>query len=219
MQEHTNLSAEINEILKEGRQLSISGITRELKSRNLNEHRLIVTGYLRAMHDLDHLNEFDLSPSKIYTLKTSDVLSKSKKKEEKETADGKKIYELIGEKTSKMNAPVRLETTVYILTTLFERPCFESELNAVGIESSQIARYFNAENSTRFVFKPKSDSKKYYDEIPSIPKNSQAYEIYTEKLDGDFFMRTVNILTTLLREEIEVSELVSKTANKSLLDF
>jgi hypothetical protein len=219
MQEHTNLSTEIYEVLKDGRQLSISGITRELKSRNLNEHRLIVTGYLRAMHDLDRLNEFDLSPSKIYTLKNNEPLSKSNKKEEKETANGKRIYDLIGEKTSKMNVAVRLETTAYILTTLFDRPCFESELNAVGIDSLQIARYFTTENLVRFVFKSKSDSKKYYEEIPSIPKNSQAYDIYTEKLDGDFFIRTVNILTAVLREEIDVSELVSKTANKSLLDF
>jgi len=219
MQEHTNLSTEIYEVLKDGRQLSISGITRELKSRNLNEHRLIVTGYLRAMHDLDRLNEFDLSPSKIYTLKNNEPLSKLNKKEEKETANGKRIYELISEKMSKMNAAARLETSVYILTTLFDRPCFESELNAVGIDSLQIARYFNTENLTRFVFKSKSDSKKYYEEIPSIPKNSQAYDIYTEKLDGDFFIRTVNILTAVLREEIDVSELVSKTSNKSLLDF
>ena len=224
MQEHTNLSTEIYEVLKDGRQLSISGITRELKSRNLNEHRLIVTGYLRAMHDLDRLNEFDLSPSKIYTLKNNEPLSKpnkkeENKKEEKETANGKKIYDLISEKTSKMNAAIRLETSVYVLATLFDRPCFESELNAVGIDSLQIARYFNMENLTRFVFKSKSDSKKYYEEIPSIPKNSQAYDIYTEKLDGDFFIRTVNILTAILREEIDVSELVSKTANKSLLDF
>ena len=219
MQEHTNLSTEIYEVLKDGRQLSISGITRELKSRNLNEHRLIVTGYLRAMHDLDRLNEFDLSPSKIYTLKNNEPLSKLNKKKEKETANGKRIYELISEKMSKMNAATRLETSVYILTTLFDRPCFESELNAVGIDSLQIARYFNTENLTRFVFKSKSDSKKYYEEIPSIPKNSQAYDIYTEKLDGDFFIRTVNILTAVLREEIDVSELVSKTSNKSLLDF
>ena len=219
MQEHTNLSTDIYEVLKDGRQLSISGITRELKSRNLNEHRLIVTGYLRAMHDLDRLNEFDLSPSKIYTLKNNEPLSKLNKKEEKETANGKRIYELISEKMSKMNAAARLETSVYILTTLFDRPCFESELNAVGIDSLQIARYFNTENLTRFVFKSKSDSKKYYEEIPSIPKNSQAYDIYTEKLDGDFFIRTVNILTAVLREEIDVSELVSKTSNKSLLDF
>ncbi|MCL2863609.1 MAG: hypothetical protein FWE54_05975 [Methanimicrococcus sp.] len=71
MQEHNDLSTEIYDLLKGGRQLSISGITRELKARNLNEHRLIVTGYLRALHDLDCLNEFDLSPSKIYTLKNT----------------------------------------------------------------------------------------------------------------------------------------------------
>ena len=223
MQEHTDLSTEIYNLLKEGRQLSISGITRELKARNLNEHRLIVTGYLRALHDMDYLNEFDLSPSKIYTLKNPAAFSKSNKaeerKSEKKSDSGSEIYKLIGDKISKMTPAVRLETAVYIFTSIFDRPCFESELNAAGIESAQIARYFSTENQTHPVSKSKADLKKYYDEIPNIPKNAQAYEINIEKPDSDCLMRAINILAVLLREKTDISELVSKTANKSLLDF
>lgn len=218
MQEHSDLSVEIYDLLKDGRQLSISGITRELKSRNFNEHRLIVTGYLRALKDMDYLNEFDLSPSKIYTLKTDEknagVFVKTPK--EVKTAD---IYSLAGDKLSKMtSSATKIETAVYILTTLFDRPCFESELNAAGIDSNQIARYFNSAAESRLVVKSK-EFKKYYDELPQIPKNSPAYEIHADKLDSDFLMRAVNILSALLKDEIDVSALVSKTANKSLLDF
>jgi len=224
MQEHSNLSTEIYELLKDGRQLSISGITRELKSRNLNEHRLIVTGYLRAMHDMDYLNEFDLSPSKIYTLKDTGLFSRARKTEDKSgnesnTDSENEIYKQIGEKVSKMTAAVRLETAVYLFMSLFDRPCFESELNAAGIESAQISHYLNSESQNRLVFKSKTDCKKYYEEIPNIPKHSQAYEINMEKIDRNDLMRAVNILTSLLREKIDVSELVSKTANKSLLNF
>lgn len=218
MQEHSDLSVEIYDLLKDGRQLSISGITRELKSRDFNEHRLIVTGYLRALKDMDYLNEFDLSPSKIYTLKTDEknAVAFTKVKKEVKTAD---IYSLVGDKLSKMtSAATKIETAVYIFMTLFDRPCFESELNAAGIDSNQIARYFNSAAESHLVVKSK-DFKKYYDELPQIPKNSPAYEIHADKLDPDFLMRAVNILSTLLKDEIDVSALVSKTANKSLLDF
>ncbi|MDV0445716.1 hypothetical protein MmiAt1_13100 [Methanimicrococcus sp. At1] len=217
MQEHSDLSAEIYDLLKDNRQLSISGITRELKARNFNEHRLIVTGYLRALKDLDCLNEFDLSPSKIYTLKTDDKNPVGFLKPQKEA--GSDIYGLVGDKLSKMtSAPVRIETAVYIFMTLFDRPCFESELNAAGIDSAQLSRYFTVSGDLALVFKSK-DFKKYYDELPQIPKNSPAFEIHTDKLDPDFLMRAVNFLTALLKDEIDVSELVSKTANKSLLNF
>lgn len=233
MQEHSDLSLEIYDLLKDGRQLSISGITRELKSRNFNEHRLIVTGYLRALKDLNCLNEFDLSPSKIYTLKTDDknaninagasaavnangAFAKSKITETAgKTAD---IYTVVGDKLSTTSSStIRIETAVYIFMTLFDRPCFESELNAAGIDSSHIARYFGSETSP-LVFKSK-DFKKYYDELPQIPKNSPAYEIHTDKMDPDFLMRAVNLLAALLKDEIDVSDLVSKSGNKSLLDF
>lgn len=218
MQKYSDLSAEIYDLLKDGRQLSISGITRELKSRNFNEHRLIITGYLRALKDMEYLNEFDLSPSKIYTLKTDEANARAfaKARKEPQTAD---IYSVIGEKLSKMtSSAVKIETAVYIFMTLFDRPCFESELNAAGIDSNQLLRYFAASGDNGLVFKSR-EFKKYYDEIPSVPKNSPAYEIHIEKADPDFLMRAVNLLSAVVKDEIDVSELVSKAANKSLLDF
>lgn len=65
MEEKLNLK--LFELL-EGRQLSISGLSRELKAGGIDEHRLILTGYLRALRDLNILEEFEVPPSKIYAL-------------------------------------------------------------------------------------------------------------------------------------------------------
>ncbi|WNY26704.1 hypothetical protein MsAm2_04770 [Methanolapillus ohkumae] len=258
MQEHINLSVEIFDLLKDGRQLSISGITRELKKRGIHEHRLIVTGYLRALNDLKRLNEFDLSPSKIYTLPSQMKLdpeispfqteenlkkaaasgqnsqnlpdeidfSESDEKIERDDIENEvqpdekdihpDIYRIVEAKISHLTPAVRLETAVYLYTTLFERPCFETELAATGIDPHQISRYFNG--TDLLAYKSKTD-KKYYDDFLEIPRGTQAFEIHIEKLDLDFLIRTIKILNSILKDEIDVSKLVSKKSTKSLLDF
>ena len=62
---------------------SISGITRELRGSGINAHKLVITGYLKALNDLGYVRERDLPPLKIYS---SSVPHK------------KDIYEFIGEK-------------------------------------------------------------------------------------------------------------------------
>ncbi|WP_338103170.1 hypothetical protein [Methanolapillus millepedarum] len=252
MQEHVNLSVEIDDLLKDGRQLSISGITRELKKRGINEHRLIVTGYLRAMNDLNRLNEFDLSPSKIYTLipgeykkslvpetpaedlqeiafetetveddnsfdKTDFGAEKERETEKIKSETESDIYRMVGAKISHLASfAVRFETAVYLYTTLFERPCFESELVATGLDAHQIARYFGGKEL--LVVKVKND-KKYADEFSEIANGTSAYELPAEKIDAGILIRTVKILNAILKDEVDVSKLAAKTSTKSLLDF
>ena len=45
---------------------SISALSKDLESRGIKMHRLIITGYLRAMTDLGYLKEREIPPSKIY---------------------------------------------------------------------------------------------------------------------------------------------------------
>ncbi|MDV0446528.1 hypothetical protein MsAg5_03700 [Methanosarcinaceae archaeon Ag5] len=257
MQDHVNLSVEIDDLLQGGRQLSISGITRELKKRGINEHRLIVTGYLRAMNDLNRLNEFDLSPSKIYTLISSgsslpeaqanvlesvngsnesdicDVeetegadFSEVQAGAEKETEPelkffpktGADIYGIIGAKLSHLtSSAVRFEMAVYLYTTLFERPCFESELIATGLDAGQMTRYFNGKEKDLLISKVKD--KKYAEEFPEIAKGTTAYELHIEKVDTDILIRAINILNSILKDEVDVSGLAAKTSTKSIFDF
>ena len=49
------LNLKVMELLN-GRRLSISGLTRELKAEGIEEHRLVLTGYLRALRDLELLD-------------------------------------------------------------------------------------------------------------------------------------------------------------------
>jgi hypothetical protein len=115
-----NPDKDFNRILMEclGRDgISISALAKELESKGFKHHRLILTGYLRAMTDMGHLKERDVPPSKIFQV--SKTLPDS-------------IYEQIGKAGRKVsNDPDEL-----ILSTLFKifkRPVFESELRSAGV--------------------------------------------------------------------------------------
>ncbi len=103
-------------------QMSISRIARELKKSGYDQHRLILTGYLRALYDTGFLEEIDIPPSKVYTLKAG--LKKD-------------IYGIVKEHLEDIDASERLEVAVYILTSLFHRPCFRYELELIGIEAQK----------------------------------------------------------------------------------
>ncbi len=45
---------------------SISAISRELEEQGCSIHRLILTGYLRALTDLNILKEKEVPPAKVY---------------------------------------------------------------------------------------------------------------------------------------------------------
>ena len=115
-----NPEKDFNRILMEclGREgISISALAKELESKGFKHHRLILTGYLRAMTDMGHLRERDIPPSKIYQV--SKALPES-------------VYELVGKACRKMsNDPDDLILSV--LYRIFRRPIFESELKASGV--------------------------------------------------------------------------------------
>ena len=101
------------------RQMSISSIARELKKSGYDQHRLIITGYLRALNDIGYLEEIDIPPSKVYVFKA-----------------GMKgdVYSIVKEHLKDIDISERLEIAVFILSSLFHRPCFRHELELLGIE-------------------------------------------------------------------------------------
>jgi len=101
------------------RQMSISSIARELKKSGYDQHRLIITGYLRALNDTGYLEEIDIPPSKVYVFKA-----------------GMKhdVYSIVKEHLKDIDISERLEIAVFILSSLFHRPCFRHELELLGIE-------------------------------------------------------------------------------------
>ena len=98
--------------------LSISSLDKKLAERGLSDHRLILTGYLRAMTDLGYLRMKDVPPAKIYI--------PTKKLPEN-------IYQAV-ERLSRARTGVDTdEVILYVLWRLFRRPVFESELRLSGV--------------------------------------------------------------------------------------
>jgi len=102
------------------KQMSISSIARELKKNGYDQHRLILTGYLRALHETGYIEEIDIPPSKVYVLKPGMK---------------RDIYSIVKEHLKDIDISERLGIAVFILTSLFHRPSFKYELELLGIEA------------------------------------------------------------------------------------
>ena len=115
-----NVEKDFNRIIieslgKDGK--SISALTKDLESRGIKQHRLIVTGYLRALTDMNVLKEREVPPSKIY-------------QPFKPLPDS--IYESVGRACRKVD-PDADELILYTLSRLFKRPVFDTELKLAGV--------------------------------------------------------------------------------------
>jgi hypothetical protein len=97
--------------------LSISSLSKELENKGFKQHRLIITGYLRALEDQKVLREKDIPPSKIY------IPIKQLEND---------IYHAVEKTVRNMNKNPD-DIIFYVLYRLFRRPIFESELDMVGI--------------------------------------------------------------------------------------
>ncbi|HEB37405.1 MAG TPA: hypothetical protein ENI14_01930 [Thermoplasmatales archaeon] len=119
------LQDKILEYLREGEN-SISGIHRKLERDGYKLHRLVLTGYLRALADVGILKEHEIKPSKIYSWR-----SKVKKRS---------IYEIVGEKVKKLSdsKTEQARLAVYILQRLFKRAIFLEEVKRCGIDVEDI---------------------------------------------------------------------------------
>ena len=108
------------EILKKD-PMSISGVCRELASKGVKLHRLELTGYLKALADMNVLKEKDIKPSKVFSLSAS---------------RDKNLYELIGEDCSAMakTPDERATLAAFCLQKLFKRAVFDVEVRRCGVE-------------------------------------------------------------------------------------
>ena len=112
------LKEDIFDILKNDGK-SISALSRDLEERGINIHRLILTGYLRALTDYNYLKEKEVPPAKVY------MPVKGKEKD---------IYEMVGEFSRKLETGPDADLLVlYCLNRLFKRPVFFEELRKAGV--------------------------------------------------------------------------------------
>lgn len=98
---------------------SISALSRDLEERGISIHRLILTGYLRALTDYNYLKEKEVPPAKVY------IPVKGKDKD---------VYEVIGEFCRRIEMGPEADILIlYSLNRLFRRPVFFEELRKAGV--------------------------------------------------------------------------------------
>lgn len=215
MEEKLNLK--LLELL-EGKQLSISGLSRELKARGIDEHRLVLTGYLRALRDLEILEETEVPPSKIYARpeKTTEPLSeKGKDSRSLELSDPEEIYSILRAQLLKINLDFRIPVGVYVVSRLFERPCFRRELKLIGITQKHLEQYLEkpgivCEAQDAHLKKARADITKI-----EIPPDDPAYEMRENREEVIRFANEV--LAGLIKHRLDLEGLVAKSKQTTLL--
>lgn len=110
---------------------SISALSRELEARGISLHRLILTGYLRALTDYNYLREKEVPPAKVY------VPVKGKEKD---------VYEVVGECSRRLSTGAEADLLVlFTLGRLFHRPIFFEELKRAGVRDPPPAQQASGE--------------------------------------------------------------------------
>lgn len=190
------------------KQLSISGITRELKAEGTEEHRLILTGYLRALRDLEILREIEVPPSKIYSLP---------EKNASEDSPGD-IYSLIKAHLTKIELDLRIPVGVYVISQLFERPCFREELRLIGITPIHLKQYLEKPPDKKEIVKESVDArlKEYRASVTriKIPSLDPAYEVQEANMEVCRFAS--GVLMEIIKDKIDMEGLVPRIKQTKL---
>ncbi|WP_091937683.1 hypothetical protein [Methanolobus profundi] len=199
-----NIYLLINEILK-GKQLSISGVTRELKDKGIDEHRLVMTGYLRALKDLRKLNEVEIPPSKVYSIV------------ETEQTDSMDIYSLISDHIRSIDPSLMVPVAAYVLSRTLDRPVFKEEFTKMGLSAKSLTDYLSSPECELHL--TDKNPKEYTTGITKIkvPVGEPAYEI--KKADPAVIKHSNCILIRILRSSVDLGGLIPKTKPTSLEDF
>jgi hypothetical protein len=177
------------------KQMSISSIARELKKNGYDQHRLILTGYLRALHELGHLDEIDIPPSKVYIFKSGMK---------------RDVYTILKDHLKDIDITERLEIAVFILSSLLHRPCFKYELELLGIEARK----------TETVKESKDARLKEHRAAVTrikIPADDPAFELIEEHGDqSNVSIRGNKVLIEILNDLIDLDGLKAKSQQMKL---
>jgi len=156
------------EILKKD-QMSISGVCRELAAKGVKLHRLELTGYLKALADMNVLKEKDIKPAKVFSVST---------------ARDRNLYELIGDSCSlyARTPDERVTLATYCLQKLFKRAVFDMEVRRCGVEGVVEGRKASSEE--------RSEAKAVLTRIGYKVPNSDVPTIVEKNLD-DLFLQVL----------------------------
>lgn len=107
----------VSELVEEEK--SISGLQKSLETRGINTHRLVLTGYLRAMVDMGVLKEKEIKPSRIYSI---------------QSVTGRDIYDLVGLSARKLSNESTGDHALELLYYIFNRPIFVREIERCNVD-------------------------------------------------------------------------------------
>lgn len=166
---------------------SISALSKDLEEKGVKMHRLIITGYLRALADQGILVEKEIPPSKVYI----------PVKGAQET-----IYSAVGRSCRNLTNDAD-ELILYVLSKLFKRPIFESELRAAGV-----TRPIGAAASDHDI----AESRKILKRAGNIVPSEKA--VYPEK---EFPEKYTAVLNDMTLENKSCKHLVMETRQTRLM--
>lgn len=173
------------------KETSISGLARELEGDGYRLHRLLLTGYLRALADLGHVREKEIPPSKVYTVASSRE---------------RNLYELLGEVCRRLERDERKAAAlgIAILHRLFRRPIFLREVRECGFPKGPDSMMVEQEE--------REEARKSLMKVGiRIPISEPAYRA-PEKRDG----RREEAFAQLVLERFGVGGLVMETTQTRL---
>ena len=101
---------------------SISGLQKSLESKGRTMHRLVLTGYLRALVDVGILREKEIKPSRIYSLNLG---------------VGKDIYDYVGLVSRRIGSESVGDDALMLLNFLFNRPIFAREIERCNVDPAR----------------------------------------------------------------------------------
>lgn len=98
---------------------SISGLQKSLEERGRNLHRLVLTGYLKAMVDIGILREKEIKPSRVYSVNSG---------------GSRDIYDMVGLAIHRTGGSNPGDDALLVLNYLFNRPIFAREIERCNVE-------------------------------------------------------------------------------------
>jgi len=115
----------------------------------------------------------------------------------------------------KIDLDLRIPVGVYVVSRLFERPCFRKELKLMGITQKHLDQYL--EKPGMVCELPDSHLKKARSDITriEIPSDDPAYEIRENK--EELSRLTNDVLAGLIKNRIDLEGLVAKSKQTTLV--
>ena len=171
---------------------SISALSRDLKDYNIDMHKLILTGYLRALADMNVLKEKDIPPSKLY------MPVKSRNSD---------VYDLLSNCARGIYGGSDIDMFIlHSMCKLFRRAVFFEELKRAGIRDQP--------NVIQASKDEKAEAKKILQRSNlKITDNSPAYVYYNDEKFRDLYE---TLLSQMLSNALDVT-LYSKQTKQTTL--